>query len=139
MGILEQEIAKMEESIDQYDEADIAILYDSIDTITSADCQAEAIEPLLRLFERHPTAYFGDPGPIVSFIERFRGKYESLLASSVKKVPSSTTVWMLNRCINADEHKEAFMDILKETAKRTDVDKAIREQAQDFIEFQKNR
>ena len=76
MGILEQEIAKIEESIDQYDEADTQVMYESIDTITNAGYKSEAVEPLLQLFERHPTAYFGDPGAIVDFIEQFGGEYE---------------------------------------------------------------
>ena len=139
MEILEQEITKIEESIDEYDEADTLVMYDSINAITNAGYKSEAIEPLLQLFERHPTAYFGDPGVIVDFIERFSGEYENSLAASVKRTPTSTTVWMLNRCINAGEHAEEFIDILKEIAGRTDVDKNIKESAQEFVDFQANR
>ena len=139
MEILEQEIAKIEESIDEYDEADTLVMYDSINAITNAGYKSEAVEPLLQLFERHPTAYFGDPGAIVDFIEQFGGEYEKSLASSVKRTPTSTTVWMLNRCINAGKHTEEFMDILKEIAGRTDVDKNIKENAQEFVDFQANR
>ena len=139
MEILEQEIAKIEESIDEYDEADTLVMYDSINAITNAGYKSEAVEPLLQLFERHPTAYFGDPGAIVDFIEQFGGEYENSLAASVKRTPTSTTVWMLNRCINAGKHTEEFMDILKEIAGRTDVDKNIKESAQEFVDFQANR
>ena len=139
MGILEQEIAKIEESIDQYDEADTQVMYESIDTITNAGYKSEAVEPLLQLFERHPIAYFGDPGAIVDFIEQFGGEYENLLAASVKRIPTISTVWMLNRCINAGEHTEEFMDLLKEIANRTDVDKDIKERAQEYVDFQANR
>ena len=139
MEILEQEIAKIEESIDQYDEADTQVMYESIDTITNAGYKSEAVEPLLQLFERHPVAYFGDPGAIVDFIEQFGGEYENSLAASVKRTPTITTVWMLNRCINAGEHTEEFMDLLKEIANRTDVDKDIKERAQEYVDFQANR
>ena len=139
MDILEQEIAKIEASIDKYDEADLSVIYDSIDAITNAGYKSEAIEPLLQLFERHPIAYFGDPGAIVHFIEQFSGEYEDSLAASVKRTPTSTTVWMLNRCINAGEYAEEFMDILKEIAGRTDVDKTIIERAQEYVDFQENR
>ena len=139
MGILEQEIAKIEESIDQYDEADTQVMYESIDTITNAGYKSEAVEPLLQLFERHPVAYFGDPGAIVDFIEQFGGEYEISLAASVKRTPTISTVWMLNRCINAGEHTEEFMDLLKEIANRTDVDKDIKERAQEYVDFQANR
>ena len=139
MEILEQEIAKIEESIDKYNEADTLVMYDSINAITVAGYKSEAVEPLLQLFERHPTTYFGDPGEIVDFIEQFRGEYENSLAASVKRTPTSTTVWMLNRCINAGEHTQEFIDILKEIAGRTDVDKEIKERAQEFVDFQANR
>lgn len=139
MEILEQEIARIEASIDEYDEADLSVIYDSIDAITNAGYKSEAIEPLLQLLERHPIAYFGDPGAIVQFIEQFGGKYEDFLLASVKRTPTSTTVWMLNRCINAGERTEEFMDILKEVADRADVDKEIQESAQEFLDYQANR
>lgn len=139
MEILEQEIARIEASIDEYDEADLSVIYDSIDAITNAGYKSEAIEPLLQLLERHPIAYFGDPGEIVQFIEQFGGEYEDFLLASVKRTPTSTTVWMLNRCINAGERTEEFMDILKEVADRADVDKEIQESAQEFLDYQANR
>lgn len=139
MDILEQEIAKIEASIDEYDEADTLVMYDSIDVITKAGYKSEAVPFLLRLFERHPAAYFGDPGAIVDFIEQFGGEYENYLAESVKRTPTISTVWMLNRCINAGQHTEEFMDILKSIAGRTDIDKDIRERAQEYVEFQENR
>ena len=126
MDILEPEIAKIEASSDEYDAADTLIMYDRI-------------EPLLQLFERHPVAYFGDPGAIVHFIEQFDGEYENALAASVKRTPTSTTVWMLNRCINAGARTEEFMDILKEITGRADVDKGIKESAQEYLDFQANR
>ena len=139
MELLEQEITKIEASIDAYDEVDTLVMEDSVNAITNAGYKWEAIEPLLQLLERHPAAYFGDPGAIVHFIEQFSGEYEKLLAMSVKRTPTITTVWMLNRCINAGEHTEEFMGILKEIAGRADVDKAIKERAQGYVDFQANR
>lgn len=139
MEILEKAIAKIEASIDETDEADISVIYDSVDTIMNEGYKSEAIEPLLQLFERHPLAYFGDPGAIVHFIEQFNGEYENFLAESVKRTPTSTTVWMLNRCINAGEHAEEFIGILKEIADRTDVAREIKERAREFVDFQANR
>lgn len=138
MEIIEQEIARIEESIDEYNEADTFIMCDSINAITNAGYKSEAVEPLLQLFERHPTTYFGNPGAIVDFIERFGGEYENSLAASVKRIPTSITVWMLNRCINVGKHTDEFIDILKEIAGRTDVDKDIKESVQEFVDFQAN-
>lgn len=139
MEILEQEIKKIEASIDEYHEADTLVMYDSMDAITSAGYKSEAVEPLLQLFERHPAAYFGSPGAIVHFIEQFGGEYENALAESVKRSPATTTVWMLNRCINAGEHTEEFMRILKEIADRADVCQEVKESAQGYADFQTNR
>ena len=139
MEILEQEIARIEASIDEYDEADTLAMYESINTISDAGYKSEAVEPLLQLFERHPTAYFGDPGAIVHFIEQFGGEYENLLAASVKRTPTVTTVWMLNRCINAGEHTEEFMSILKEVLGRTDADQDIRKRVREYVDFQESR
>lgn len=138
MEILKQEIAKIEASIDQYKEADTMVMYDSIDAITNAGYKLETVEPLLQLIERHPTAYFGDSGAIVDFIEQFK-KYEPYLAASAKRTPAITTIWMLNRCINAGSHTEEFLDILRETAGRNDVDKQVRGQAQEYLNFQESR
>lgn len=140
MEILENAIARIEASIDEYDEADTSVVYDSVDAITNAGYKSEAIEALLQLLERHPLTYFGDPGAIVHFIEQFGGEYENFLAESVKRTPTNTTVWMLNRCINAGEQRTAeFMGILKEIAGRTGVDKDIKDRAQEFIDFQANQ
>ena len=54
MEILEKAIARIEASIDEYDEADTSVVYDSVDAITNAGYKSEAIETLLQLFERHP-------------------------------------------------------------------------------------
>lgn len=136
---LEQEIAKIEASIDEYDEADMLVIYESINAIKDAGYKLEAVEPLLQLLERHPTTYFGDPGEIVHFIEGLGKEYEEYLFASVKRTPTTTTAWMINRCINAREDTEELMGILKEIVNRTDVDKCIKEQVQDYIDFQTNR
>ena len=139
MEILEQEIAKIEASIDAYDEVDTIVMANSVDAIANAGYKLEAVEPLLQLIERHPTAYFGDPGEIVHFIEQFQGEYEQYLLESLKRTPAVTTVWMLNRWINVSDHKEELIGIMKEIANRTDVDEQIKERAQEYVDFQENR
>ncbi len=138
MELLEQEISRIEESIDKYDEVDTFVMSNSIDAITKAGYKLEAVEPLLQLFERHPTTYFGDPGEIVHFIEQFRGEYEKYLIVSVKRMPTLTTVWMLNRCINAGKQAEELLGIMKKIVIRKDVDTQIIERTQDYIDFQAN-
>ena len=43
------------------------------------------------------------------------------------------------RCMNAGEHTEEFIGILKEIADRPDIDKDIKERAQEYADFQTNR
>jgi hypothetical protein len=51
--------------------------------------------------EDHPSIEYGTPGALVHFVERFYGKgYEDKLVESVKRKPTLSTVWMLNRLIN---------------------------------------
>ncbi len=64
---------------------------------------SEAVEPVLRFMEAHPDIDFGTPGALVHFVERFRGcQYTEHLVESVKRKPTSITVWMLNRVINGE-------------------------------------
>ena len=143
MNLLEQAIAKIEASIDAYNEVDTFVMEENINSITNAGYKLEAVEPLLQLIERHPTAYFGDPGAIVHFIEQFGTEYEKYLVESLKRTPGSTTVWMLNRCINAGGHREALIGLMKEITNRTDVEEEVRgqaqAQAQEFVDFQEKR
>ncbi len=139
MKFLEQEIEKIEASIDKYNEVDTIVMEESIDAIKNAGYKQEAIEPLLQLIERHPIAYFGDPGAIVHFIEHFTPEHEEYLTDSLKRIPTITTIGMLNRCINMREYTEERIGILKEIAGRTDVDKEIKDRAQEYVNFQTNR
>lgn len=74
---------------------------DLVDQWESADVGFEAVEPVLRFMEEHPSIDFGSPGALVHFIEKFyhHGYEEKLLESIVRK-PIGHTVWMLNRVIN---------------------------------------
>ncbi len=136
MSILDEEIAKIEQSI-RDGEADMAVMYESIDNIKSAGYGLNAVGGLLSLLERHPEVWFGDPGAIVHFIEQFSPDYEILLLESVKRSPSFTTIFMVNRCINA--RKNEYINVLKDVADRTDIHEYVREQTKAFIDFQANK
>ena len=96
----------------------------------------EIIDKLLQIMERHPLDDFGMPGAMVHFIEKFTPKYEPALVRSIKRRPSLHTIWMLNRCINGSDHKDEYINILMEIADREDVEKEIRDSAQEFVDFQ---
>lgn len=99
----------------------------------------EIAEKLLGIMERHPLDDFGMPGAMVHFIEKYDPEHIPLLISSIKRSPALHTIWMLNRCINGAENKEEYINLLKQVADNDKLDKAIRESAQEFVDFQLKR
>ena len=74
---------------------------DLVDRWNSGNVGFEAVEPILRFMEEHPSIEFGMPGALVHFVERFYHKgYEEKLLGSISRKPTLHTVWMLNRLIN---------------------------------------
>ncbi|MCH5195185.1 MAG: hypothetical protein J1F28_00640 [Oscillospiraceae bacterium] len=96
----------------------------------------ETVTPLLQIMERHPLDDFGMPGAMVHFIETFYPSYEPYLIESLKRRPTLHTVWMFNRCINATSKKDEYLSLMKEIVNREDIEKEIRNSAQEFVDFQ---
>ena len=67
--MLEELIKKMEDKIDSDDFE--MVQEECVEEIERADLGLSAVEPLLKLMERHPLADFSVPGAIVNFVERF--------------------------------------------------------------------
>ena len=131
--MLEELIKKMEDMIDSDDFE--MVQEECVEEIERTDLGLSAVEPLLKLMERHPLTDFGMPGAIVHFVERFyKQGYEDMLFQSVKNSPTIHTVWMLNRICNDKNSDDKFRELLAETAERSDIDIAIVESAKDFLE-----
>ena len=131
--MLEELIKKMEDKIDSDDFE--MVQEECVEEIERADLGLSAVEPLLKLMERHPLADFGVPGAIVHFVERFyKQGYEDILFQSVKNSPTIHTVWMLNRICNDKNSDNKYRELLAETAERSDIDVAIVESAKDFLD-----
>ncbi len=96
----------------------------------------EIVGKLLAIMENHPLDDFGMPGAMVHFIEGFYPGYLPELMASVRRAPAMHTVWMVNRCINGKYEKEALLSVLKSVADNDSVDKAIRDSAKDFLDYQ---
>lgn len=132
MNNLNNIIGKMENEIDK--DNFIEFMDDCIQNIEESNIGIEAVEPLLQLMERHPLSDFGTPGSIVHFVEKFYKKgYEQLLISSVKRRPTMHTVWMLNRVKNGEDEQQRYIEILNDIVHNKDIEKEIRESAQDFL------
>ena len=76
------------------------------------------------------------PGAMVHFIEKYDPEYIPLLIQSIKRAPSMHTLWMLNRCINGSDDADEYIDVLKEVAANESLDEAIRQSAQEFVNYQ---
>lgn len=97
------------------------------------------IRALFDVMERMPDADLGSPGPLVHTLERMRGRHESELVESIKRLPTPTAVWMVNRILNAThdrEEREFYMDLLRFAAEHPTAPESAKHEAQHFIEYQ---
>ncbi|RYY09877.1 MAG: hypothetical protein EOO36_21500 [Cytophagaceae bacterium] len=93
---------------------------------------------LLAVLERHPHVEFGTPGRLVHAIESYRGHYEELLLASLNRRPTATTVWLLNRLLNAARGAEwnQLLDKLDRLRNHPLADEQAHAAAEDFYRFQ---
>lgn len=102
----------------------------------------EYVEPLLLIMEENPNIDFGAPGPATHFVESYykRG-YEKLLLESINRFPTNQTLWMLNRIINDVnlENRELYLEAMENVSHRNDVDDSVRNEAQHFYKYQKEK
>ena len=132
MDELESIIKKIEDNIDS-DDFEVVVI-ECMEDIKSNYNQLDSVQPLLQLMERHSLTYFGSPGEIVHFVEKFYKKgYEEKLIASLKRMPTVHTIWMLNRIINGADNSEYYLDLLKQISKDKYYDKEIREEALHFL------
>jgi hypothetical protein len=98
----------------------------------------EAVEPILRFMEDHSSINYGQPGPLVHFVERFYGQgYEGKLLESVQRQPTVHLLWMLNRVINGTTDKVArrrFVAAMERAAIDSRLDAGTQEEATHFLE-----
>lgn len=102
-------------------EEDFYLTDDIISKVKQEKDAFDYIEPLLRFMEDNPDLDYGQPGPVVHFMESFDGyEYEKLLVESIKRKPISHTIWMLNRVINDPmlKNRRKYLKLMKEQLKR---------------------
>lgn len=116
-------LERLNESI--LDDNFIEIAEDVIKELEKMPNAFNAIVPILELMENNPDVDYGNPGPLVHFVERYYGHgYEEKLIDSLKRKPIKHTVWMLNRVINGSEgnKKEYLLGILDNVISFPDLD-----------------
>ena len=114
---------------------------DLVEDWESANIGFEAIEPILRFMEEHPSIEFGTPGALVHFVETFyrdhKDDYETKLLESVSRRPTSHTVWMLNRLINGTKipnEKQRLVVAMTQAKQNPLVDPVALDEINRFLE-----
>jgi hypothetical protein len=110
--------------------------YELIDKMMKSNNAFDFVEPILRLMENNPNVDFGQPGPLVHFVEKFyRRGYEQLLLESVERCPTIHTIWMINRIINDPylKDRQMYINVLKDIRKRTELDVDILKEIDMFL------
>ena len=100
------------------------------------------IESILLLMEENPDLDYGEPGPLVHFMEKYYRKgYEERLVDSIKRRPTMQTVWMINRIINDPKllNKQDYLDVLSSVANYDSIDKVVKDEINSFLDYQNNR
>ena len=109
-----------------------------VDVLSAAGAGIETIDPILRFMEDHPSINYGAPGALVHFLERYYRKgYEEKLVDSVRRKPTRTTVWMLNRIINGTqiiEIKRQLIEVMEAINSNPLADQITLQQAKHFLE-----
>lgn len=111
--------------------------YDLTDRWAAESGGIETVEPILRFVEGNPLLDFGTPGPLVHYLEGFYGNgYEELLIESIKRMPTSHTVWMLNRLIHGAkdaDNKRLLIHTMAEAGEHHLVDPVTSQQIAAFM------
>lgn len=98
------------------------------------------IDGVLRFMEMHPDLDFGSPGPLVHRLEKFSLEiYVPLLMESIARIPTTHTVWMLNRIINSElkgPWRDSLIEEMRRISRRADVTSGVKANALHFIEHQ---
>src|SRR5262245_61508811 len=92
---------------------------------------------IFRTMERLEGVNLGTPGPLVHTLETWRGRYERLLAESVKRRPTVLSVWMVNRILNVRPlDGELWLALLRNVAHDPAASDKTKAEAKRFIEYQ---
>lgn len=143
---IESLLARIEARIPANEAGFDFVLDEEIDALTvkieEGGYGLEAVEPILRMMERHPDLEFGSPGGLTHFMETFNGKgYEALLWDSLNRKPTGHTVWLLNRLINGAEGpaQESYLSLMEAISCMGTAGAAVKSAALEFLEYQRSQ
>lgn len=106
--------------------------------LRSSGAGIEAVRVILQFMEEHPTTEYGQPGPLVHFVEKlYQHGYEAELLASLSRRPVAHTVWMLNRIMNDIEDPaelESYRDAMRAAGQHPRADEETRQNVELFLE-----
>ncbi len=122
---------------DEDDDADEAQLCELTGDLELMEPTLGHVEAILRgVAESPPMAHFGDPGPLVHYIEGFSANgYEEALFKISKAHPTSHFLWMLERCAGAeDDYAATALEIIRSYATHPDTPNGLRDQVAEYAD-----
>jgi hypothetical protein len=115
----------------------IGEMYRIADELRESRAGIASVRSILRVMENDSTGEFGIPGPLVKFVEEFRGAgYEEELLASLRRRPTAHTAMMLDRLINGTQdadQRTRMIAALREAASHADADESAKNEIAFFL------
>jgi hypothetical protein len=104
--------------------ADVKALYDLLDQLGDSQRDPDVRRELISIFERHPGADLGSPGPIVHSLEKAPiDEHAELLAASLQRRATIMTIWVAERCFRSklsERNRATLLEALAHARRQTD-------------------
>lgn len=113
--------------------------YNIVEKLSKYKNLDDTIEPIIKLIELNPDIDFGNPGPLVHYLEELdEEEYAIKLVESLKRNPTEQTLFMFNRMINEldDYMKEEYLHLLESINDSPDISENVKSIVQDYLSFQ---
>ena len=104
---------------------------------TSPSTLEVAYPVIFRFFEAHPENDCGMPGTLVHMMEDYYPNYVEELIESVRRIPSTNTVLMVNRILNSDvdgELRNRLIECLRAASTDDNASPLVRQEAQRYLD-----
>lgn len=112
------------------------LAYQSAEDLRTQINAHEAIVPIIRLMEENPKVDFGNPGPLVHFMEKYDAEtYDIVVLESIQRKPTVFKLFLFSRIINSvDEVKrQGYIRILKQLSEEMDTCDDVKTFANELI------
>jgi hypothetical protein len=118
-------------------DADVVRLRQITDLLTTRESVHDSLPELLGVFERHPEADLGSPGPLVHKAEEADlAVLVGELIASLNRRPTAMTVWMARRCLNGritPTQRQSLAAVLRAVLKHPSAPGEVRRQAEEVL------